>query len=87
MKYYGKVFNTFLKKMFLFRQNHSRNILKTLQKYFARGYKETFQKDFLYYCLKYCERFEKDFLGKFFYKTENVKKFFRNLAKIYHERL
>ena len=28
------------------------NISETQQKYFTKGYKETFQKDFLYYCLK-----------------------------------
>jgi hypothetical protein len=31
--------------------------------------------------------FQKDFLETFFYETENVKKYFRNLVKIFHERL
>ena len=44
----------------------SKNISETLQKYFTKGYKETFQKDFLYHCLKYYEKVWKRFLGKMF---------------------
>ena len=38
--------------MLLFQSNHSRNILKTLQKYFTKGYKETIKNHFLNHCLK-----------------------------------
>ena len=31
--------------------------------------------------------FQKDFLERFFYETENVNKYFQNLAKIFHEKL
>ena len=84
MKYYEKVLKTFLKKMVLFRQNHSRNILKTLQKYFTKGHKETFQKDFLYHCLKYYEKVSKRFLGKMFLWNGKCKKnIFETLQKYF----
>ena len=133
MKYYGKVLKMFLKKIFLFQPNHSRNILKTFQKYFTKGYKESFQKSFLHHCqkrfskvfatyrtwscrrektfqemllqdftklsrnfscqislkkpfMKYYEKHAKKFHVKYSHEIENVKKYFRNLAKIFHER-
>ena len=55
LKYYGKVSKTFLKKIF-YKTENVKNISETLQKYFTKGYKEPFQKDFLYHCLKFVSK-------------------------------